>query len=66
MLPHVRQSKVVLDSGSNALDSKFHVLDSRSVSLSVVLGFRIQMISGIPDSLSSIRDSKTQDSGFFG
>ena len=66
MLPHVRQSKVVLDSGSNALDSKFHVLDSGSVSLSVVLGFRIQMISGIPDSLSCIPDSKAQDSGFFG
>ena len=32
--------------------------------LSVELGFWIAMISGIPDSLSCIPDSKTQDSGF--
>ena len=32
--------------------------------LSVELGFWIAMISGIPDSLSCIPDSITQDSGF--
>ena len=33
-------------------------------SLSVDLGFRILIVSGIPDSLSCIPDSKAQDSGF--
>ena len=32
--------------------------------LTVKLGFRISIISGIPDSLSCIPDSKAQDSGF--
>ena len=34
------------------------------VSLSVELGFQIQIVSGIPDSLSCILDSKAQDSRF--
>jgi len=33
-------------------------------SLSIDLGFRILIVSGIPDSLSCIPDSKAQDSGF--
>ena len=33
-------------------------------SLSVVLEFRIPIVSGIPDSLNCILDSKAQDSGF--
>ena len=33
-------------------------------SLSVVLEFRIPIVSRIPDSLSCILDSKAQDSGF--
>ena len=51
--PDVRESKTFLNSG-------FHVTDS----LSVELGFRIPIVSGIPDSLSCIPDSKAQDSGF--
>ena len=35
-----------------------------SDSLSVELGFRIPIVSGIPDSLSCFPDSKAQDSGF--
>ena len=53
--PHVRESKTLLDSGFHAVDSGFQLLDSRS--FSVELGFRIRIVSGIPD-------SKTQDSGF--
>ena len=44
------------------MDSGFQLLDSRS-SL-VELGFRIPIVSGIPDSLSCIPDSKARDSGF--
>ena len=56
---HVRESKTVLDSGFHAVDSGFQS------SLSVELGFRIPIVSGIPDSLSCIPDSKTQDSKFY-
>ena len=44
------------------MDSGFQVLDSKS--FSVDLGFRIPIVSGIPDSYSCIPDSKAQDSGF--
>ena len=49
------------------LDSTPWIPDSRywiPYSLSVELGFRIPMVSGIPDSLSCFLDSKVQDSGF--
>ena len=44
------------------MDSGFQLLDSRS--FSVELGFRIRIVSGIPDSYTCIPDSKAQDSGF--
>ena len=44
------------------MDSGFHVLDSDPLALE--LGYRIPIVSGIPDSLSCIPDSKTQDSTF--
>ena len=59
---HVRESKTLLDSEFHAVDSGFHLLDSRS--FSVELGFRIRIVSGIPDSYTCIPDSKAQDSGF--
>ena len=59
---NVRESKTLLDSGFHAVDSGFQLLDSRS--FSVELGFRIRIVSGIPDSYSCIPDSKAQDSGF--
>ena len=51
----VRESKTVLDSWFQVLDSK---------SSSVELAFWIPVVCGIPDSLSCIPDSKSQDSGF--
>ena len=56
--PHARESEKILDSGFLPLDSRFQLLDSHS--LSVGLGFRIWIVSGIPDSLSCIPDSKAQ------
>ena len=41
----------------------FQIPGSGFQSLSVELGFWIPIASGIPDSLSGIRDSKTKDSG---
>ena len=49
----VRWSKTILDSGFYALDS-----------LSLDFGFRIPIVSWIPDSLSWFPDSKHQDSKF--
>ena len=60
--PHVREFKAVLDSGFHPLDSGFQVL--RSSLFSVELGFWIPIISGNPDSLKCILDSKAQDSKF--
>ena len=70
--PYVRESKTVLDSGFHSVDSGFQLLDSRSFSME--LGFRISIVSGIPNSYSCIPDSKAkipdstgknfQDSGF--
>ena len=60
--PHrVRKSKTV-----RILDSTPWIPDSRYgfQSLSVELGLRIPIFSGIPDSLSYSPDSKAQDSGF--
>ena len=51
-----------MDSGFRAVDSGFQLLDSRS--FPVELGFRIPIVSGIPDSYSCIPDSKPQDFGF--
>ena len=48
--PDESESKSVLDSG-------FH-------SLSVELGFLVPILTGIPDSLNCIADSKAQNSGF--
>ena len=61
-VPHVRESETVLDSVSHAVDSGFQSLGSRF--LSVELGFRIPIVSEIPDSLNCIANSEAQDSGF--
>ena len=47
-----------MDSGFHAMYSGFQLLDSRS--FSVELGFWIPTVIGIPDSYSSIPDSKAQ------
>ena len=52
--PHRRESKTVLDSGFQAVNFGFQMLDS---TLSVKLGFRIPIVS-------RILDSKARDSGF--
>ena len=44
------------------MDSGFQVLNSSICKWNI--GFRIPIVSGIPDSLCCIPDSKTQDSGF--
>ena len=62
MLPHVRESKTVLDSGFHAVDSGFPGTGFRS--LSVGLGIWMPIFRGFADSLSCIPDSKAQDSGF--
>ena len=53
--PHVRESGKIFDSGFQSLGSRF---------LSLELGFRILIVTGIPDSLSCIPDSKAQGSRF--
>ena len=60
--PHVRESKIVLDSGFHAMDSGFQACNS--ILLLVELGFRIPIFSEIKDSLSCIPDSKAHGSGF--
>ena len=62
MSPRVRKSKSDLDSGSNAVDFGFQLLDPGSSS--VEPRFRIPIISGIPDCLSGVPGSKAQDAGF--
>ena len=52
--PHGRESKTVLDSGFQAVNFGFQMLDS---TLSVKLGFRIPIVG-------RILDSKARDSGF--
>ena len=51
-----------MDSVSHAVDSGFQSPGSRFLSLE--LGFRIPVVTGIPDSLSCIADSEAQGSGF--
>jgi len=62
--PYVRESKT----GFPSRHSGFHSMDSGSQvlysSLSVELGSRIPILSGIQDSLSYILDPKAQESGF--
>ena len=58
---HVSWSKTVFDSWFHAVVSGFQVLES---GLSVELGLRIPIASGIPNSLSYTPDSKAHDSGF--
>ena len=53
--PQVRESETIFDSGFQSLGSRF---------LSLELGFRIPIVTGIPDSLSCIPDSKAQNSRF--
>ena len=60
----MRESKTVLDSGFHVVDSRFQIPGTGFQSLSVELGFWIPIVSGIPDSMSCIPDSKTRDSGF--
>ena len=50
----------ILDSTPWITDSRYCISDS----LSVKLGFQIRVVSGIPDCLSCMSDSKAQDSGF--
>ena len=59
---HVRESKRVLDCGFHRVDSGFQVLNSSLCQWNLDSGF--QIVSGIPDSLSSIPDSKVQHFGF--
>ena len=53
--PHVRKFKTVLDSRYRILVSGFHALKH---------GFWLSIVSGIPGSLSYIRDTKAQDSRY--
>ena len=53
----------VLESGLHAVDSGFQVLDS-SICQWNLIRFQIPVINRIPDSLSSIQDSKAQHSTF--
>ena len=53
--PHVRKFKTVLDSRYRILVSGFHALK---------YGFWLSIVSGIPGSLSYIRDTKAQDSRY--
>ena len=52
-----------MDSGFQVLDFRFQILDSGFFVSG--LKFQIPFISGIPDSLSCIRDSKAKDLGFY-
>ena len=54
-LPHVRESKTVLDSGFHAVDSGFKVLDSRS--FSVEFRFRIPKCRLLDSSCKNFSDS---------
>ena len=51
-----------MDFRFHAVDSRFHVLDSGFFVSEIWI--RIPIVSGIPDSLSCLPDSKAQDSGF--
>ena len=60
--PHVRESKIVLDSGFHTVDSELQELAWIPVFVS---GTWIPVFSGIPDSLSCIPDSIAHYSGFY-
>ena len=63
VLPHVRECKRVLDSGFHSRG--FRIPGTGFQSLSVEVEFWISIVSGIPDSLSCISDSKApENSGF--
>ena len=62
VLTNGKRPKTVLDSRFHAVDSRFHVLDSGFFVSEIWI--RIPIVSGIPDSLSCLPDSKAQDSGF--
>ena len=64
MSPYVREPKTVLDSGLHAVDSGFQLVDSSLFQWNLDSGFRIPILSRIPDSLSCIPDSKALDSRF--
>ena len=51
---HERESKTVLDSKFHSLESDHQILDSRFPE-TVEVGFKIPIVSGIPDSLSLFR-----------
>ena len=59
-----RESKTVLDSGLHTLDSGFQGLDCNLCQQNLDSGFRIPIVSRIPDSLSCIPDSKAQEYRF--
>ena len=54
------QDSLGLDSTPWIPDSRYWIPDS----LSLELGYRVPIVSGIPDSVSCISDSKTQDFKF--
>ena len=60
--PHVRESKIVLDSGFHTANSELQELAWIPVFVS---GTWIPIFTEIPDSLSCIPDSKTHYSGFY-
>ena len=62
MSHYVRKCKTVLDSGFHAVDSGFQTINFE---LLLELGFRILIVSGIPDFLSWIPDSLVQDFQFY-
>ena len=57
------ESRTVLDSGFRTVDSGFRLLDSSLCQWNLDSGFQ-PIVSGIPDSLYCIPDSKAQDSKF--
>ena len=59
--PHVRESKIFLDSGFHTVDSELQELVWIPIFVS---GTWIPVFSGIPDSLSCIPHSKAHDSPF--
>ena len=70
MLITTKRVFLSVDCGYHAADSRFQIPDSRFQipgtgfqPFSVELGLWIPIVSGIPDSLSCIPDSKAQDTG---
>ena len=63
-LPHVSESKTVLDFGFHDVDSGFQVQDCSHCRWNLDLDSNRKRVSGISDSLTCISDPKAQDSGF--